>query len=397
MSRLAPNPKRSAARGTVGFVCAGDPMDVHYFSGIARFMIDALRRRGWRVEYLGREPVRFRWLPNKVKRIKHRVLTGSAPAPTAGVAPDVERHAAAVRDDLVRVKPDVVFAPVGTGLIARIPKRDDTPPIVHCSDATPKLLRGYAGYHEDLPRDDPREADEYGAVEVSDALVVSSAWAAQSLIDDYGADPGRVHVVPFGANLEGEASDADIANRSLGGPLELLIVSTDWHRKGGDIALEATGLLNERGVATKLHVVGFPPQPTPELSYAEFHGALHKVKPAQLQQLTDLYRRAHAMVLPTRADCTPIVLNEAAAFALPAFVSEVGGIPSLIEPGVTGHLLATGSSAQAWADALASWWRDRQRYPDAAKAARAHYRKRLDWSAWSASMDRLFAALLNRA
>jgi glycosyltransferase involved in cell wall biosynthesis len=56
----------------------------------------------------------------------------------------------------------------------------------------------------------------------------------------------------------------------------------------------------------------------------------------------DLYARCDVFVLPTTADMSSWAALEAMATGRPVIVSGVGGIPELIEDGVTGFLISPG-------------------------------------------------------
>ena len=67
-----------------------------------------------------------------------------------------------------------------------------------------------------------------------------------------------------------------------------------------------------------------------------FHGA------ADPTQLSCLYRRASALVLPSRHDSFPTVLLESMASGTPIIASRVGGIPTFVEDGRNGLLVHPG-------------------------------------------------------
>ena len=69
------------------------------------------------------------------------------------------------------------------------------------------------------------------------------------------------------------------------------------------------------------------------------------------QQLADLYRRASVFVMPSFYETFGISVIEAMAFGLPVVATSTGGLPEVVEDGVTGILVPTGD-AEALADAL---------------------------------------------
>jgi glycosyltransferase involved in cell wall biosynthesis len=213
--------------------------------------------------------------------------------------------------------------------------------------------------------------------------VYSSAWAMESAATVYGAPRSKLKAVPYGANIEPQTGPPD-AESLIGGrlhhPWRMLFIGSHWQRKGGDLAVEAAGELVRRGYRVALDVVGCePPRPVP--GFVTPHGFLDKRLPASRDRLAELFREAHLLILPTRADCVPMVIAEAYAHGLPVAVTDVGGVASVVEDGVTGRLLPLAADATAWATAVASMLASRDHYRSMALAALACFRRSLNWPA----------------
>src|SRR5690606_921506 len=96
---------------------------------------------------------------------------------------------------------------------------------------------------------------EQTAIDRASAVIFSSEWAAQSAVRDYRADPAKVHVVPFGANLENPPSTRDVNDAIRARPRQickLLFIGVDWKRKGGETAIQVAAELNRIGLPTEL-------------------------------------------------------------------------------------------------------------------------------------------------
>jgi glycosyltransferase involved in cell wall biosynthesis len=86
-------------------------------------------------------------------------------------------------------------------------------------------------------------------------------------------------------------------------------------------------------------------------------------------ELLEEYGRAAAFVLASAQETSPMVIAEAMAAAVPVVATRVGGVPYLVEDGVTGVLVAAGDVA-ALADGVCGLLADEPRRAEAARAAR---------------------------
>jgi glycosyltransferase involved in cell wall biosynthesis len=120
------------------------------------------------------------------------------------------------------------------------------------------------------------------------------------------------------------------------------------------VLLEALSMLKACGVEFCCTLVGDGPlrseseAQTRELGLDErvhFAGAL---APAAV---VEEYNRADVCVLASLGEGIPLTLTEALAFGRPVVATSVGGVPELVEPGVTGYLVPPNSPSEL-ADAL---------------------------------------------
>jgi glycosyltransferase involved in cell wall biosynthesis len=196
-----------------------------------------------------------------------------------------------------------------------------------------------------------------------------SRWVADSLVDGYGVDAARIHVMPPGIDLERWTFPARPQAGLDGEPVRILFVGGDFVRKGGDLLLQwadSTRLQN-----WELHLVTRDSVSTQNSRVFVHHG-LTPNAPA----LRQLYAQASVFALPTRGDCYSLASMEALAAGLPVVLSEVGGTGDVIRDGETGFLIRPGDGAALAErlDALVSEPAARQRMGRAARQdAEARY------------------------
>ena len=159
----------------------------------------------------------------------------------------------------------------------------------------------------------------------------------------------------------------------------LLFIGTDWIRKGGDTALEVTRRLNSAGLATELIVVGCePPLDAPLPLFVQVLGRITRATPQGAAKLAKLFRTSHFLLLPTRADCSPLVLLEANAFALPSLTTDVGGIPEIVRAGVNGATFPLSTDPDEYCAYVEDLFAHYRHYEQLATSALSEFYNRLN-------------------
>jgi glycosyltransferase involved in cell wall biosynthesis len=267
-------------------------------------------------------------------------------------------------------------------------------PIAFWHDATvPALVGFYPGY-ENTCRESINNAikAECLALGKCSLAVYSSDWAARSAIDYYDVDPHKVVVVPFGANIVCSRTPKDIQeiiDNKASNPCKLLFIGGEWHRKGGDLAVRVAQELNQRGIPAELHVVGCRPADVLP-NCVRVHGFITKGTTIGRQGLDELFTLSHFLILPTCADCAPVVFPEGASFGLPVLTTEVGGIPTVVYNGLNGHRFPLDASPDDYADVIENLWQERGAYKALCQSSFQAYTTRLNWE----TSGRKVAALL---
>ena len=119
------------------------------------------------------------------------------------------------------------------------------------------------------------------------------------------------------------------------------------------------------------------------------------VEPRPHHLLSTYYRAADVVLVPSRSESFGLVALEAAACGIPVVAAAVGGLRTLVDDGVTGHLVDSRDPSD-FADCVDSLLAD----PDgAARMGEAATRlaNRYSWSTTAARLRRLYADLRARA
>ena len=233
------------------------------------------------------------------------------------------------------------------------------------------------------------------AFQAARVLVPWSAWARQSLIDDYGARPDRIQVLAPGANaaffevgrqrLATASAAASVDGEQM--PVRLLFVGGDWQRKGGPQLLEALSALPPGSwsldVVTRVQI--------PKTPGVTVHHGVESNSPKLLR----LFSEADLFVLPSLGECLAVVLMEATAAGLPVITTNVGALAEAVRPGETG-LVVPPDDVTALRQALDELLADPARRRAMGRGGHALARERFDASANNRTLLDLVADLVRQ-
>ena len=380
----------------IAYVTIYDALNVKNWSGAGYYMANALKNESISLDYIGalteknsRVVKAKKYLYRHV--VKKRYLQDREPI----ILRDYARQVTA---KLAGIKSDVVFSP-GSIPIAYL---DCHQPIVFWTDAT---FAGMVDYYPSFTKLCPESIRngnkmEQSALDRARLAIYSSDWAAQTAIANYHIDKSKIRVVPFGANIECNRNVEDIKRIVDARPTDrckLLFLAVDWNRKGGGIALEVARELNRSGLRTELSIVGCRPttdEPLPD--FVQLTEFISKSTTDGLSGIAKLLADSHFLILPSRADCCPIVLSEACSFGVPCLSTNVGGIPTVIKDGVNGKTFAKDAPIEDYCAAVAHLFFHYQEYRDMALSAFNEYRSRLNWSVAAKTVRSLLSELPSR-
>jgi glycosyltransferase involved in cell wall biosynthesis len=176
---------------------------------------------------------------------------------------------------------------------------------------------------------------ERRAVASAAAVVAMTDWNAEALRREYGLPAERLASIHPGIEAAWWAAAAERRAGEPDGPLRILFVGNEVHRKGLDLLIEAVERLQLDAV---LDVVSGDPVPDSDSVRAH-----RGVEPGS-ERLRELFAEADVFAFPSRADAVPWVVLEAMAAGLPVVASRVGAIEEMV--GDAGELVAPGDLDQ---------------------------------------------------
>jgi glycosyltransferase involved in cell wall biosynthesis len=203
----------------------------------------------------------------------------------------------------------------------------------------------------------------------------TSAIITKACADLYPAFRDKMRPVGIGANVE--SGNLPSPRPPIDRALNLLFISTNFARKGGEVAIQVARALRTQFHDVTLHIVGDSPSDR-LISAADpvvIHGWLDKTIPADRARFSSLLERIHVHLLPTRGDLSPHAICEMNALGVPTVAREIGGIGDLVKAGESGELLDD-LAPDRWTSAVVRVIADYDRY---SRNARDVYLREQNW------------------
>lgn len=367
----------------------------HEWSGSGYYIAQSLKFQGIDIDHLGplTDPALFKAI-RKLKRHYYELVyqkhyeKNSDPQRLKNYAHQITRK-------LAQQKAQIVFS----ATVEPIAYLECDLPIAFWADATfANLIDFYPQYSNLHPNVVYNwHKMEKLALEKCQLAIYSSDWAAQSAINFYQADPNKVKVVPFGANINNELDFTQIKDAIASRPTDickLLFIGVEWIRKGGDIAYSIAKQLNHQGLKTELTIVGCQPEiDEPMPKFIKSLGFISKSTNEGKEKIQQLILDSHFLILPTRADCTPIVFCEANYLGVPCLSTNIGGVPTIVHNDLNGKLFNQDTQINDCCDYITNIFANYSNYLNLALSAFHEYSSRLNWSVAGATVKKLLAEL----
>ena len=378
----------------IAFLTATDARDKRSRSGTIYYMAKAIQEHCGDVYYLGPLNSQMdkvaRWFNNLTLKIfnknyayEHSILLSFS-------------YARIIKEKLKEKQYDIIFAPVASTELALLSAEI---PIIYTADATFSLISNYYPDYFTGQLKLSREEGNYieqSAINKADILLYPTQWAANSAINDYGADKSNIKIVPFGANIDDTPSREIVIHKEKSDKCKLLFLGVDWERKGGEIAFEALVELLKLGVDTELIICGcIPPEEFKHdnMSVIPF---LDKNNPEQNKELQLLFLSSDFLILPSRTEAYGVVFCEANAYGLPAITTDTGGIPGVIEDGKNGYMLPLDARGADYAELIKNIYQDEERYNQLVCDSRKTFEEKLNWDSWGIKVGMIIKKLLDK-
>jgi glycosyltransferase involved in cell wall biosynthesis len=228
------------------------------------------------------------------------------------------------------------------------------------------------------------------------AVTAVSSYLRQSLEQHVPALDGRVSVIPMPVH----SVFADNGRPSANGTAQqrtILAAGRLSKQKGFHNLITAAYMLRERGLATKVQLIGNGEEEKALRALADrmhVHDTVDFLGGKTAYELADYYHACDVAVLPSHDEGLGLTLVEAMFCGAPVIGSRSGGITDLIADGETGLLVPPGDP-QALADALERLLSDHAYASQLGRTGQEYVRHAFDPATCIDAMERVYQDVLH--
>jgi glycosyltransferase involved in cell wall biosynthesis len=260
--------------------------------------------------------------------------------------------------------------------------------------AAHKIPYTFTAHGYDIHRKPP--PDFAARATAASAVITVSQANAKYVTTIFGISPSRMHVIPCGVDTS-RFMPRD-GSHSENTPL-ILCVARLVVVKNLVLLLQSCAKLRDRGLTFRCLLIGDGPCRA-ELETTRSQLGLDKIVQmpgaARQSEVLSWWQQATIGVLTSNHEGMPVSLMEAAACGVPVVATAAGGIPELVQDGVTGLLVPAGDST-ALAYALEKLLVDHQLRARMSRAARRAAESNFSLTAQVDRLVRLWSQVLNGA
>ncbi len=384
----------------IACITSYDAKNRNAFGGRGYFMARALENHSTSIDYLGPlyQKLSYR-LVFKAKEnfYKHLIKKRYTRSRDRILIKDYSRQ---ISSKLYGMNVDLIFSPTSPGSQPVAYLKTDKPIVIWTDTPLASVINFYPSF-SNLCKETIRDglANEKSALERCALAIFKSEWAAELAKKYYQIEPDKVKVVPGGPNIECHRTLDDIkamVNSRSTNRCRLLFIGEDWHRKGGEVAVQVAKELNKIGLNTDLTIVGCQPNISQSLpDFVVPLGYIDKSTEKGLSTINSLFADSHFLIIPSKAEAMGVVFCEASSFGVPSLAPKIGGIPTAVRDGLNGKTFPTDASTSAYCSYILDLFSDYRGYKNLALSSFHEYRTRLNWRVSGKKVKKFMQELLS--
>jgi len=225
-------------------------------------------------------------------------------------------------------------------------------------------------------------------------IIVHAESIKQQMLEQKPTLEERLNVIPIGAYDFYQAWATEAEAQAKDAPI-ILFFGRIWAYKGLEYLIKAEPEITRQVPEARIVIAGCgePFEKYAQMMVNRDHFIVHNYRIPD-EMIAPLFQKAAVVALPYIEASQSAVLNIAYAFGKPVVASAVGGIPEMVEEGITGHLVPSGD-AESLARAIVRLLKDDESRQRMGENALAKSKNELSWATIAQQTLKVYQAAIN--
>ena len=230
------------------------------------------------------------------------------------------------------------------------------------------------------------KAYEERSLKKTNKIFTASHWLKNHIINQYGICDSKISVIERGSSINPFTHTNELKQclqrRNIQEYYNILFITTNWIRKGGNKVLETCHQLSKKNVKFKLHIIGendHNNKTYQNCNWIIHHGKLNKNDAHQKKRFIEILKNAHVLFVPTLAEGFGIIYAEAAATGVPSVATNIMGVSSSVINNITGQRFDLNTSPEIYANFIADLLEEKSKYTKLCLSSYHYYQKHFRW------------------
>jgi glycosyltransferase involved in cell wall biosynthesis len=202
-------------------------------------------------------------------------------------------------------------------------------------------------------------------------IFVNSHWTRNSILNDYGINANKIHVVGAGVSLPVNSLPKKNSESH-----NILFIGRDWVHKGGPVLVKALSLVRRKFEDATLTVIGC--RPRLQDRNVKVLGKLNKNIGSDRQMIENALASAAVLCVPSKFETYGICFLEAQLYGVPPITFTGEGREDAIKDGETGILLED-RTPEALSEAIMDLFSDPDKTRKMGQAGHEYVSNNLTW------------------
>jgi len=233
---------------------------------------------------------------------------------------------------------------------------------------------------------------EQNAIDKASNILLTSVWAKNEVLKFYKCKKNKIHILPFGSNLEISPSLDEIIKKKniTKDTCKVISIGVDWERKGFARTINICNLVRKKGLDIRLTIIGACKSKSDHFpNWIKVNKFLDKNKKKSRQFISKHLLESDFHVLMTKSEAFGVVFVEASSHGVFNIAPNIGGVKGAIKNNVNGKLFKYNIHNKIIANYIYNSYLNKKILKKKIISSKTLYEKELNWNTIGSKFNKI--------